>query len=71
IVHVGDVIQVRETSRGNTYFKDHAKSLGRRTTPPWLTLDPKTLEGRVTALPARSDVDITLNEQLVVEYYSR
>jgi len=71
IVRLGDVITVRERSRGNAYFKGRAKAVGRRPLPAWLTLDAKALEGRVAALPARSDMDITLNEQLVVEYYSR
>lgn len=71
VVRVGDVITVRERSKGRIYFKERAKRLGRQPLPAWLTLDSKTLEGRVAALPARSDVDVSLNEQLVVEYYSR
>lgn len=71
VVRVGDVITVRERSKKSTYFKERAKRLGRQPLPAWLTLDSKALEGRVAALPARSDVDVSLNEQLVVEYYSR
>ncbi len=71
IVRVGDVVTVREQSRQSPYFKARTKGLGRKAIPAWLTLDAKALEGRVVALPARSDVDVTLNEQLVVEYYSR
>ena len=71
IVRTGDTIAVRERSQALAYFKDAAKGLGRKRQPGWLTLDPKTLEGRVVAMPARSDVDVTLQEQLVVEYYSR
>jgi small subunit ribosomal protein S4 len=71
VVRVGDVITVRERSKRSTYFKERAKRLGRQPLPAWLTLDSKALEGRVAALPARSDVDVSLNEQLVVEYYSR
>lgn len=40
-------------------------------TPDWLSLDPKTLHGKVVSVPARSDIDATINEQLIVEYYSR
>ncbi len=71
IVKPGDVITVREQSKKSVYFKECAKGLGRKRIPAWLTLDARALEGRVVALPARSDVDVTLNEQLVVEYYSR
>jgi small subunit ribosomal protein S4 len=71
IVRTGDMVVVRERSQGLIYFKDATKGLGRKRQPGWLALDPKTLEGRVVALPARSDVDVTLQEQLVVEYYSR
>ncbi len=59
------------SSRGNEYFKTVSETLTRKTVPRWLELDPPALSGRVADRPARQDIDINLNEQLVVEYYSR
>jgi small subunit ribosomal protein S4 len=39
--------------------------------PEWLGLDIPKMEGRVLALPTREDIDASLNEHLIVEYYSR
>jgi small subunit ribosomal protein S4 len=39
--------------------------------PVWLRLDPDGMSGQVIALPRREDVDVPVNEQVVVEYYSR
>jgi small subunit ribosomal protein S4 len=39
--------------------------------PEWLTIDPTTLTGTIAAVPRRDQMPLELNEQLVVEYYSR
>jgi len=70
-VRPGDVIQVSERSRGLTYFKDINEQFSQHTPPKWLTVDPAAMSGQVAALPAREDIDIPINEQLIVEYYSR
>ncbi len=71
-VRPGDVIQVNDTSRKKGYFKDLAEEFGKRQTPPkWLSVDPEKMSATVVALPEREDIDITINEQLIVEYYSR
>jgi small subunit ribosomal protein S4 len=70
-VKAGDVVAVHPSSRGNEYFKTVSETLTRKTVPRWLELDPPALSGRVSDRPARQDIDINLNEQLVVEYYSR
>jgi small subunit ribosomal protein S4 len=70
-VKPGDVVAVRASSRGNEYFKTVSEFLTRKTVPRWLELDPPALSGRITERPTRQDIDINLNEQLVVEYYSR
>jgi len=66
-----DVITVREGSRKRTYFKERAKHLDEGRVPNWLSLDQRTMTARVLKVPAREDIDMTLNEQLIVEYYSR
>ncbi len=71
LVKPGDIIAVREISRGNTYFKEVSQVLDDDRIPAWLSLDPTNLTGKVVDLPSRDDIDVSLNEQLIVEYYSR
>ena len=67
----GDVISVRNISRQKPYFKDLALDLEHRAVPEWLSRDDETMVGRVMGLPERKDIDVSLDEQLIVEYYSR
>jgi small subunit ribosomal protein S4 len=71
LVRPGDVVVVREGSKSMTYFKVLVKELGHRHPPDWLSSDAENLAGRVLSLPTREDTDLTIREQLVVEYYSR
>jgi small subunit ribosomal protein S4 len=71
LTKVGDTIEVRAASRSNRYFKDLADRLGERRSPEWLEFDVNRMVGRVAAMPDRQSVDIPLQEQLIVEYYSR
>jgi len=69
-VKVGDVITVRAKSAESEMFK----SLREGTTvvtPKWLTFDAPNLKGTVEALPAREDIDLPVQENLIVELYSR
>lgn len=72
-VRVGDKIGVREQSRSRTYFKNLVDSgdLGRAGTPEWLFFNASEMVGDVVALPSREDAELGINEQLIVEYYSR
>jgi small subunit ribosomal protein S4 len=70
-VRQGDNVTVRESSRGMTYFKERAQALQRARIPTWLTLSAANMSGSVANLPTREDIEIPLNEQLIVEYYSR
>ena len=67
----GDTIEVREGSRGLEYFKGVGDLAEGRTSPSWLNRDIKQLSGSLQRLPERSEIDGFLNEQLIVEYYSR
>ncbi len=67
----GDVIKVRDNSRVMTYFKDRAQVLQSVRIPAWLNLSLANMSGSMVAAPTREDVEIPLNEQLIVEYYSR
>jgi len=71
-VRPGDVITIKDRSRKSPYFKELAEDFGKKQTPPkWISVNPDELSATVVALPEREDIDITINEQLIVEYYSR
>jgi small subunit ribosomal protein S4 len=71
ILKTGDQIAVREISKQNEYFKTLRQADEIRTPPAWLEVDLDKLTGRVIRLPERAEIDGNLNEQLIVEYYSR
>ena len=71
LVSEGDVIAVRDNSKKTTHFKDLAQNADATRVPDWLRLDIKTLSGAVVGEPTRDNIDVTLNEQLIVEFYSR
>lgn len=70
-VHPDDVITVSETSKDTVYFKNLKEEAEGRTVPTWIARDVNNFSGRVLRLPERSEIDGNLNEQLIVEYYSR
>jgi small subunit ribosomal protein S4 len=71
LLQPGDVVTVRDGSRTRTYFKDLPALAEERNVPAWLSRDLKTLSGTVIRLPERAEIDSNLQEQLIVEYYSR
>jgi small subunit ribosomal protein S4 len=71
IVSAGDTIGIRPESTRRPYFRDIRQDWDGRQVPRWLAVNPETLSAEVLSLPQRQDIDVTLNEQLVVEYYSR
>jgi small subunit ribosomal protein S4 len=70
-VKPGDTVAVRESRRDREPFKMAKESLRSVAVPAWLTIDPTTLTGTIAAAPRRDQMPLELNEQLVVEYYSR
>ncbi|MBN1487179.1 MAG: 30S ribosomal protein S4 [Anaerolineae bacterium] len=66
-----DVISIVPGSRRLRYFKDRKELLGKKAVPAWLILDDEKLEGRMLTLPERSEIDAPVEEQLIVEFYSR
>lgn len=71
LISEGDVIGIREGSQGLTYFKELGDLAEARTAPSWLDRDIKKMSATVLRLPERAEIDGSLNEQLIVEYYSR
>jgi len=67
----GDAVAVREGSHKLEYFKGIGDLAEARTSPSWLNRDTKQLSGTLQRLPERAEIDGSLNEQLIVEYYSR
>ena len=68
-VKVGDVIAVKEKSAKSPLFAGIKES--RVIVPKWLEFDPAKLTGKVIALPARDDIDLTISEHLIIELYSK
>lgn len=72
VVRPGDEITIRPGSMKRPYFKDlRAYMEERPPAPEWLSMDMAAMKAVVARAPERRDVDIPLNEQLIVEYYSR
>jgi len=71
LVRPGDVVQAKEASRSKAPIVAAANAAGGRAAAEWLEVDPPQFAITVRVLPDRSDIDIPVQEQLVVEYYSR
>ena len=70
-VKAGDVIAGRDSSKDSAKIKELAEANASRPTPIWLDVDRENLKATVTKLPAREDIDFEVDEQLIVEYYSK
>ena len=68
---VGDVIELREKSRGVSCIIEALEAVVRRGLPQWLELNKDSFKGVVKALPIREDITLPIQEQLVVELYSK
>lgn len=71
LVRASDVVGIRPESRSTKYFRELRELLGKREVPAWLSLDKEALNGRVMGLPTRQEIDVPVQEQLIVEFYSR
>ena len=67
----GDKVEVRESRRNREPFKTAKETLRSHNAPEWLSIDAANLAGTVADVPRRDQMPLDLNEQLVVEYYSR
>ncbi|MBC5648604.1 30S ribosomal protein S4 [Christensenella tenuis] len=70
LVDAGDVITIAQRSASQEYFKT-LKEEGGKGVPKWLEFDVAELTGKVAALPERDDIDLTIEEHLIVELYSK
>ena len=71
LVRIGDIVEVREKSRKMARLLESLESAPRREVPSWLELDQKNLKGAVKTLPKREELTMPIQEQLIVEFYSR
>ncbi|MBV9183317.1 MAG: 30S ribosomal protein S4 [Acidobacteria bacterium] len=68
---IGDEITIREASRKLPVLEQAKEFASHQTAPTWLEIDRENLKGRVLALPKREDIQLPVNEQLIVELYSK
>ena len=71
LVKAGDVVSVMEGSRSSAYFKGMAETLGKSAVPAWISVDGQNLSGKVDRLPVRDEIDVPIEEQLIIELYSK
>jgi len=67
----GDVVSVKEKSRTKQRFVESLAGADRRGVPEWLELDKESFSGTVKTLPIREAITLPIQEQLIVEFYSR
>ena len=70
LVKVGDVVELKEGSRSLDKFKGSLEANASRVGPKWLEMDKNNV-AKVIAEPAREDIDLPIEEQLIVELYSK
>ncbi|MFW6147390.1 MAG: 30S ribosomal protein S4 [Thermodesulfobacteriota bacterium] len=70
-VKIGDAIEVKEKSRKIPVVIEAMETVVRREIPPWLEVDSNTFRGIVKAFPSREELTMPVNEQLIVELYSK
>ena len=71
LVKPGDVVEVRESKKDNSTIKVNVEANSARPIPAWLEKDNEKLSGKVLRLASRDDIDISLEEHLIVELYSK
>lgn len=70
-IKAGDVIAVAESSRNSEKIKSVTEANASRPVPQWLDADKNQLTAKVVRLPAREDIDMDIEEQQIVEFYSK
>ena len=70
-VRIGDVVNVREKSRNLVVVKEAVQNRRRTEMQTWLDFDEKKLEGRLNQIPSRENIPVPIQEQLIVELYSK
>jgi len=71
LISLNDVIEIREKSKESKRIKESIESVARRGVVDWLELDSDKLTGKVKRLPTREDFKLPIDEQLIIEFYSK
>lgn len=71
IVSNGDIITLKDKSRTNAQINENLEAIARRGVPSWLELDKDNYKATVKTLPLRSEITMPIQEQLIVELYSK
>jgi small subunit ribosomal protein S4 len=71
LISLNDVIEIREKSKESKRIKESIESVARRGVVDWLELDSEKLTGKVKRLPTREDFKLPIDEQLIIEFYSK
>lgn len=71
IVRPGETIEIRENHVNNPFIQESVQRARIRQVPQWLELDGDHPKGRIDHLPSRAEIDTLVNEQLIVEFYSK
>ena len=70
-VKPGQVVELGQRAKENDGIKTSVETSAGRGIPKWLTLDAAAFKGQVLATPTREDITLDINEQLIVELYSK
>jgi small subunit ribosomal protein S4 len=71
LVKAGDTIGVKDRMKKNTFLQAAVDGARGRGIPPWLSLDSDGVRGTVTALPTRDSITLPIQEQMIIELYSK
>ena len=71
LVKAGDVVALKAGSRDSVKIKEILEANDGRPTPVWMDLNKETLEAKIVNLPTREEIDAPIEEQLIVEFYSK
>ena len=71
VVKVGDTVEVREKSKKMQVLEDSIEAVVRRGIPQWLDMEKENKKGSINGFPVREDITVPIQEQLIVELYSK
>ncbi len=70
-LRVGDVVAVKESKRGKSYFTSFEKRMQNASSPSWILIDPAAFSFKVTALPDAAEANLGIDIRAVVEFFAR
>jgi small subunit ribosomal protein S4 len=70
-LRIGDTVEVRESSRTIGIISESLSKAEHKGIPSWLEIDMQNFKGKILQLPTREDIQLTAQEQLIVEFYSK